>query len=57
MLNGVKSRGVHAKLPLNFPVTNDMVKGSLSRGKTLNEELKVSCELVVIIGTSSAGIK
>ena len=28
-------------LPGNFPVTNDMVKGLLSRGKSLNEEMQV----------------
>ena len=59
MLNGVNPVVIKqcTKLPLNFPVTNGMVKGSLSRGKTLNEEMKVSCELVVIIGASVTRIK
>ena len=30
------------ELPSNFPVTNEMVKGSLNRGKTLHEEMKVA---------------
>ena len=30
------------KLPPNFPVTTDMVKGSLNRGKTLDKEMKVN---------------
>ena len=30
------------ELPTNFPVTNEMVIGSLNRGKTLHEEMKVA---------------
>ena len=30
-----------SKLPVHFPVTNDMVKDSLNRGLTLEEEMKV----------------
>lgn len=43
ILNGVNPVVIKrcAKLPSNFPVTNDMVKGFLSRGKTLDEEMKV----------------
>jgi hypothetical protein len=44
ILNGVNpvviERCTH--LPPNFPVTTDMVKGSLNRGKTLDEEIKVN---------------
>ena len=43
MLNGVNPVVIKrcTKLPDNFPVTNDMVKGSLNRGKTLSEEIEV----------------
>ena len=43
ILNGVNPVVIRrcTKLPINFPVINDMVKGSLNRGKTLDEEIKV----------------
>ena len=44
ILNGVNPVVIErcTKLPPNFPVTTDMVKGSLNRGKTLEEEMKVN---------------
>ena len=44
ILNGVNPVVICkcSSLPDNFPVTNDMVKGLLSRGKSLNEEMQVS---------------
>ena len=44
MLNGINPVVIKrcTKLPSNFPVTTDMVKGSLNRGKTLDEEMIVS---------------
>lgn len=43
MLNGVNPVVIEkcTQLPPNFPVTNDMVKGLLNRGITLEEEMKV----------------
>ena len=43
MLNGVNPVVIKrcTNLPDNFLVTNDMVKGSLNRGKTLSEEMEV----------------
>ena len=43
ILNGVNPVVICkcSSLPDNFPVTNDMVKGLLSRGKSLDEEMKV----------------
>ena len=43
VLNGVNPVVIErcTQLPPNFPVTNDMVKGQLSRGLTLEEEIKV----------------
>ena len=43
ILNGVNPVVIRrcTKLPSNFPVTNEMVKGSLNKGKTLDEEIKV----------------
>ena len=44
ILNGVNPVVIKrcTKLPQNFPVTSDMVKGSFGRGKTLDEEMKVT---------------
>ena len=44
MLNGVNPVVIEkcTALPSNFPVTNDMVKGFLNRGLTLEQEMKVS---------------
>ena len=44
VLNGVNPVVIEkcTKLPSNFPVTNDMVKGFLNRGMTLEQEMKVS---------------
>ena len=46
ILNGVNPVVIRkcSSLPDNFPVTNDMVKGLMSRGKTLSEEMQVSDE-------------
>ena len=43
VLNGVNPVVIEGctDLPTNFPVTNDMVKGQLSRGLSLEEEMKV----------------
>ena len=43
VLNGVNPVVIErcTDLPTNFPVTNDMVKGQLSRGLSLEEEMKV----------------
>ena len=43
-LNGCNSNTIQRckKLPTNFPVTDDMVKSSLDRGKTLEEEIKAT---------------
>ena len=43
ILNGVNPVVIKrcTELPSNFPVTNEMVNGSLSGGKTLLEEMKV----------------
>lgn len=43
-LNGCNPNTIQRceKLPSNFPVTDDMVKSFLDRGKTLEEEIKVS---------------
>ena len=43
MLNGLNPVSIErcTDLPTNFPVTNDMVKGQLRRGLTLEEEMKV----------------
>ena len=43
VLNGVNPVVIEkcTKLPSNFPVTNDMVKGFLNRGMTLEQEMKV----------------
>lgn len=43
-LNGCNPNTIQRceKLPNNFPVTDDMVKSFLDRGKTLEEEMKVS---------------
>ena len=43
ILNGVNPVVIErcTNLPTNFPVTTDMVKGFLNRGKTLDEEMKV----------------
>ena len=43
MLNGVNPVVIKrcTKLPANFLVTHDMVKGSLNRGKSLDEEMEV----------------
>ena len=48
MLNGVNPVVIEkcTARPPNFPVTNDMVKGFLNRGLTLEQEMKVSLELV-----------
>ena len=44
ILNGVNPVVIEkcSSLPSNFPVTNDMVKGFLNRGLTLDQEMKVS---------------
>ena len=44
ILNGVNPVVIErcTNLPPNFPVTTDMVKGLLNRGKTLDEEMKVN---------------
>ena len=44
MLNGVNPVVIRrcTSIPANFPVTNDMVKELLSRGVSLEEEMKVS---------------
>ena len=46
MLNGVNPIVIKkcTELPSNFPVTNDMVKGFLNRGITLQQEMKVRLE-------------
>ena len=43
-LNGCNPNTIQRceKLPSNFPVTDDMVKSFLDRGKTLEEEIEVS---------------
>lgn len=43
-LNGCNPNTIQRcdKLPSNFPVTDDMVKSFLDRGKTLQEEIKVT---------------
>ena len=43
MLNGVNPVVIEkcTKLPANFPVTNEMVKGVLNRGLTLQQEMDV----------------
>ena len=43
-LNGCNPNTIQRceKLPSNFPVTDDMVKSILDRGKTLEEEIEVS---------------
>lgn len=43
-LNGCNPNTIQRceKLPSNFPVTDDMVKSILDRGKTLEEEIKVT---------------
>ena len=43
VLNGVNPVVIErcTKLPSNFPVTNDKVKGHLNRGLTLNKEMEV----------------
>ena len=45
MLNGVNPVVIErcTKLPANFPVTNEMVKGVLNRGLTLQQEMDVCC--------------
>ena len=45
MLNGVNPVVIErcTKLPDNFPVTNEMVKGVLNRGLTLQQEMEVCC--------------
>ena len=42
-MNGVNPVVIErcTQLPPNFPVTSDMVKGQLSRGVSLEEEMKV----------------
>ena len=35
------------ELPINFPVTNEMVQNFLDRGRTLEEEIKVKRKLVL----------
>jgi hypothetical protein len=44
ILNGVNPVVIErcTNLPPNFPVTTDAVKGFLSQGKTLDEEMKVN---------------
>ena len=44
VLNGVNPVVIKkcTELPSNFPVTNDMVKGFLNRGLTLEQEMQVS---------------
>ena len=44
VLNGVNPVVIEkcTRLPSNFPVTNDMVKGFLNRGMTLEQEMKVN---------------
>ena len=44
LLNGLNPRAVRkcTKLPENFPVTSAMVQGSLTRGSSLEDEMKVS---------------
>ena len=46
MLNGVNPIVIKkcTELPSNFPVTNDMVKGFLNRGITLQQEMMVRLE-------------
>ena len=42
----------------NFPVTTDMVKGSLNRGKTLDEEMKVNkCSYCMDIGYTDSSTR
>ena len=51
ILNGVNPVVIERciNLPPNFPVTTDMVKGFLDRGKTLDEEMKVKHNCIVYI--------
>ena len=53
MLNGVNPVVIErcTKLPDNFPVTNEMVKGVLNRGLTLQQEMDVCCNNSVICKT------
>ena len=50
ILNGVNPVVIRkcSSLPDNFPVTDDMVKGLLSRGKTLEEEMQVTNILIML---------
>ena len=49
VLNGINPVIIErcTSLPSNFPVTNDIVKGQLNRGLTLEEEIKVCSYLKV----------
>lgn len=44
LLNGVNPRAIRkcTNLPGNFPVTTEMVQGSLTKGASLEDEMKVS---------------
>ena len=48
ILNGVNPVIVQrcSALPPNFPVKNEMVQGSLGRGLSLEEEMKVTCNSI-----------
>ena len=50
ILNGVNPVVIErcTKLPPNFPVSTDMVKGSLTRGMTLEEEMNVTDQLELL---------
>ena len=50
MLNGTNPILIKrcSSLPVNFPVTNDMVKGSLVRGLPLEDEMKVLLVLLIL---------
>ena len=49
MLNGVNPVVIRkcTSLPANFPVTHDMVKGFLTRGLTLQEEMEVENQCII----------
>ena len=60
ILNGVNPVVIErcTNLPPNFPVTTDMVKGSLNRGKTLDEEMKVNkCSYCMDIGYTDSSTR
>ena len=56
VLNGVNPVVIEkcTELPANFPVTNDMVKGFLNRGLTLEQEMKVSIYWRLFVCTAAS---